>query len=166
MTAPAPPVRVAEVLRDPVHLLAFGFGSGLCPWAPGTFGTLVGVLAFVLLDALPIGWYLLAILALFALGCWVCGESSRRLGVQDHPGIVFDEIVGYLIAALPLLESGAAWNGWPGWIAAFVLFRAFDIAKPWPISVADRKLHGGFGIMFDDALAGFAAAVVLGLAMV
>lgn len=155
----------ATVLRDPVHFVAFGFGAGLSPLAPGTAGTGIGVLAFIALSGLPLWAYGLAVLALFGLGCGVCGESARRLGVHDHGGIVFDEIVGYLVAAAPLLWETGRWDGWPGWLGAFAAFRVFDIFKPWPIRLADRRVHGGFGIMLDDALAGLAAASILALAL-
>lgn len=158
-----PPVGL--ILGSPVHCLAFGFGAGLSPWAPGTVGTLVGVpFALLMLQLSPamIG----AFLALMtAAGIYLCGESARRLGVHDHGGIVFDEIVGYLVACLPLL---AGWRPeaqplWLGLLLAFVLFRCFDILKPWPIRWLDREVHGGLGIMADDLLAGLMAAALLGL---
>lgn len=157
------------VVNSPVHWLAFGFGTGLAPVAPGTFGTLVGIPLWLLLRPLPLAYYLAAIVALFAIGCWICGASARQLGVHDYGGIVFDEIVGYAIAATPLipvlempelpLPVAAA--------VAFVLFRFFDIVKPWPIGALDRRVHGGLGIMLDDAVAGLFAALVimLGLAV-
>lgn len=162
--SPQPPTPPAElILSTPEHLLAFGFGAGLAPRAPGTFGTLVGVAVFALLLWLPWPAFAVATLALFAFGCWVCGESARLLGVHDYGGIVFDEIVGYLIAAAPLVwvrpSSAGGWAA--GIVLAFVLFRLFDIAKPWPIRVLDRRVHGGFGIMIDDALAGLIAALLL-----
>lgn len=163
--APRPPRQL--ILSTPEHLLAFGFGAGLSPVAPGTVGTLVGVLLFIPLSLLPPTAYVAATLVLFLVGCWVCGESARLLGVHDYGGIVFDEIVGYLVAAAPLLlfpdlqlPVVAAAAG-----AAFVLFRVFDIAKPWPIRTLDRRIPGGFGIMLDDALAGVFAAVPLWAAL-
>lgn len=153
-----PPVEARVILRSPVHLLAFGFGTGLSPKGPGTVGTLAALPFWLLLNPLPWPWYLAACAVLFGFGCWVCGESARRLGVHDHGGIVFDEIVGFLVACLPLL----LWNLSPVWlIAAFALFRLFDILKPWPIKVLDAKVHGGFGIMVDDLLAGAMSAGVL-----
>lgn len=158
---PAPPAQL--ILTTPEHLLAFGFGAGLAPRAPGTFGTLVGVLLFAALAWLPWPAFVALTVVLFLLGCWICGESARLLGVHDHGGIVFDEIVGYLIAAAPLvLLSPGDLMGWlVGLVLAFGLFRLFDIAKPWPIRVLDRRVQGGFGIMLDDAVAGLAAAAVL-----
>lgn len=152
-TAP-PPISVA-LLRDPGHLLALGFGSGLAPYAPGTFGTLAAIPVYLLCAQLPLAMYLLAVVAAFALGVYLCGRTARALGVHDHPGIVWDEIVGYL------LTMTFAPPGWP-WIAiGFVCFRLFDIWKPWPIRVCDRAVHGGLGIMLDDLLAGAAAALVV-----
>ncbi len=97
---------------------------------------------------------------LFVFGCWVCGASSRLLQVHDYPGFVFDEIVGFLIACIPLLPGlqGPTWHLAFGLLAAFALFRLFDILKPWPIRLLDRHVHGGLGIMIDDALAGAVAA--------
>ncbi len=148
-------VSYKTVLTDPVHFLAFGFGAGLSAIAPGTVGTLVGVgveLAMRPLDLLP---RIILVTVLFVTGIWICGESARRLGEHDHPGIVWDEIVGYLMVMF------AAPAGWPWILAGFVLFRLFDIVKPWPIRDVDHRLGGGFGIMLDDALAAVYAVVCL-----
>jgi phosphatidylglycerophosphatase A len=142
-------------LRDPVHLLALGFGTGLAPFAPGTFGSLVGLAFALALAPLGWGWNLAAIAFAVAAGVWICGESARRLGVHDHPAIVWDEIAGMMIA---MLAAPAAWWGAP---LAFALFRLFDIAKPWPIREIDHGMPGGAGIMLDDVLAGVFAALVL-----
>lgn len=163
---PKPPARL--ILTTPEHLIAFGFGAGLARKAPGTFGTLVGLPFWFALQGLPLPAFGLALLLLFVFGCWVCGESARLLGVHDYGGIVFDEIVGFLIACIPLLPAlGEPLPGpAPLWLlASFGLFRLFDILKPWPISALDRRVKGGFGIMIDDVLAGFAAAVVLALVL-
>lgn len=158
---PAPPREL--ILSTPEHLVAFGFGAGLAPKAPGTFGTLVGVLLFLPLWLLKPEWYALLTVLLFTVGCWVCGESARLLGVHDYGGIVFDEIVGMLVAAAPLVlwPQASVLAGAIGLLLAFALFRLFDIWKPWPIRILDRRVHGGFGIMVDDLLAGFFAAAVL-----
>lgn len=162
---PQPPREL--ILGTFEHCVAFGFGAGLAPKAPGTFGTLVGLPLFALLCLLPWPVYALAVLAMFIFGCWVCGESARLLGVHDHGGIVFDEIVGFLVAAAPLLiwppKTAVTWGC--GLLAAFALFRLFDIWKPWPIRWFDRKVHGGFGIMLDDALAAVFAALPLAAAL-
>lgn len=152
-----------EMLRDPVHMLAFGFGSGLAPKAPGTFGTLVGIPFFILLVYLNVDLlnFLIISTALFLVGIPICDISSKKLHVHDHPGIVWDEIVGYLFTMAPVLHYGVDWY----WIIiGFAAFRFFDILKPWPIKWADQHAPGGFGIMLDDLLAGiFAAAVVYGV---
>lgn len=137
------------------HFLAFGFGAGRLPVAPGTFGTLVGILAYLLLQPLSAAVYAMAVLALFALGVWLCQVTERDLGVHDHPGIVWDEIVGYLITMF------MAPAGWIWIVAGFALFRLFDIWKPFPIRQLERRIRGGFGNMLDDALAGFYALAVL-----
>lgn len=148
----------ATIFTDPVHFLAFGFGSGLAPKAPGTFGSIVGVLlAWLMLPLLPLS-YLLLTLLLFIVGVWLCGASSKKLGVHDHGGIVWDEIVGVMITFF-LLPSGWLWM-----LAGFCLFRVFDILKPWPISWLDKKVEGGFGIMIDDVIAGLFAFICLQVA--
>lgn len=132
----------------PSHFLAFGCGAGAMPVMPGTFGTLVAVPLYYVLMPLPLEYYIAVVGAMLLLGIWLCHVTARDLGVHDHSGIVWDEIVGYL------LTMTAAPAGWM-WIAAgFVLFRLFDILKPWPIHLADRKVGGGFGIMLDDIIAG------------
>ena len=148
-------VSARAVLTDPVNLLAFGFGSGLAPVAPGTFGSVVGVLfAFGALWLPSVAQWSIAV-ALVAAGFWICGESARRVGVHDHPGIVWDEIAA-LYPLLLMLPPTPAW-----WLAGFVTFRFFDIVKPWPIRDLDHRLHGGLGIMLDDLLAGLYAVILL-----
>jgi phosphatidylglycerophosphatase A len=142
-------------LADPVHFFALGFGSGLAPFAPGTFGSLVGLGIALALAPLGLWWNVAAIVAAVSAGVWICGESARRLGVHDHPAIVWDEVAGMMIA---MLVAPPAWWGAP---LAFVLFRIFDIAKPWPIREVDHGMGGGVGIMLDDVLAGIFAALVL-----
>ena len=145
-----------RILRQPVHLLAFGFGAGLIPRAPGTFGTLIAVPIVIVL--MHFGWqvHLAFAIAASVIGVWICGESARRLDVHDHPGIVWDEIAGFSITLL------GAPPDWYGVLAGFALFRLFDIWKPWPIREADHRLRGGLGIMLDDVIAGvFAAAILL-----
>ena len=145
-------------LADPVHCLALGFGSGLAPVAPGTFGSLVGLAIALAMAPLGLAWNLVAVAVAVGVGIWICGESARRLGVHDHPAIVWDEVAGMMITMLAVPD---AWWGAP---LAFVLFRLFDIAKPWPIREVDHGLGGGTGIMLDDVLAGLFAA--LGLTIV
>lgn len=148
--------RIREIaLGSPDGLLAFGFGSGLSPVAPGTAGSAVGVLLALPLAALPLPLALGFVAVAFVFGIWLCGRVGRRIGVHDHGGIVFDEFVGMwlVLVCVPL--------HWPWWLGAFVFFRLFDAAKPWPIGWFDRRIHGGFGVMFDDMLAGGYALAAL-----
>jgi phosphatidylglycerophosphatase A len=150
----ADPVAARQLL-NPSCLVALGFGSGLLPVAPGTAGTLAAVPLYLLLQDLPLGAYLTVVLVSLFGGILVCGYTAARLGVHDHPAIVWDEVVGYLVTMT------AAPAGWPWLAAGFVLFRLFDILKPWPIGWLDRRVHGGTGIMLDDVIAGVFAAVLL-----
>lgn len=143
-----------DVARDPVHWLAFGFGTGLLPIAPGTWASLFTAIIFWLIAPLPAIEFVVVIALMFLLGVWVCGESARRIGVHDHGGIVFDEVVGMLLTLTVVSHE-------PMWIAvAFLLFRIADIWKPWPIRDVDHRMAGGLGIMLDDVLAAFYAALV------
>jgi len=147
------------LLRNPLHLLSLGLGSGLSPVAPGTCGTLLAIPPYLLLAQLSLPYYLLAVLLAFAAGIYLCGYTSTALGVHDHSGIVWDEFVGFWITMIAVPPT------WQWILAGFVLFRLFDIVKPWPVKVADANMKGGFGIMFDDVLAGLYALVGLQLAM-
>jgi phosphatidylglycerophosphatase A len=138
----------ASVFRNPVHFLAFGLGSGAAPVAPGTFGTLAAVPLYLLLAQLSLPQYLLVLVLAFAVGIWLCDRTSRDLGVHDHGGIVWDEFVGFWLTMV------AAPPGWQWLLLGFLLFRLFDILKPFPIGYFDRQVQGGFGIMLDDAIAG------------
>ena len=139
------------LLRDPGHLLSLGAGTGCAPIAPGTFGTLAGVLLYLPIKTLPLAGYVSLTLVLFILGIWLCGRTAAALGVHDHPAIVWDEVVGYLITMI------AAPPGWVYLVLGFVLFRVFDILKPWPVRWLDRRVRGGVGIMLDDAAAALMA---------
>lgn len=150
------PIPVAAI-KDPVLFLALGFGTGLSRFAPGTFGTLAALPFYWMMQSLPIFYYSLITVLLFAVGILLCGVAADKLGVHDHPGIVWDEIVGYLVTMF-LAPAGWLWV-----IVGFILFRLFDIWKPWPISWLDAKVSGGLGIMIDDVLAGIYAAGVLQL---
>ncbi|MCP3667335.1 MAG: phosphatidylglycerophosphatase A [Gammaproteobacteria bacterium] len=141
--------------RNPVHLLAFGLGSGAAPKAPGTFGTLAAVPLYLLVQPLSAINYLLLVITLFLVGVWLCDRTSKDLGVHDHGGIVWDEWVGLLITLW------LAPMGWHWLIVGFLLFRFFDILKPWPIGWLDQRIHGGLGIMLDDVVAGLFAFVLL-----
>jgi phosphatidylglycerophosphatase A len=145
-----------RTLLDPVHFLAFGFGAGLAPRAPGTAGSVVGIVIAWALMPLPMPVRAAIVLVAIGGGIGVCGESARRLDAHDHPGIVLDEIVAVLAAALVLVERSL-----PSLFLLFVLFRIFDIAKPWPIRDVDHRLGGGLGIMLDDLIAALYAAIGL-----
>ncbi|WP_295874782.1 phosphatidylglycerophosphatase A [uncultured Zhongshania sp.] len=151
------PVRL---LKNPVHLLSVGFGSGLATKAPGTFGTLAALPFWYVLQFLSPANYIIVLILAFAAGVYFCGETAKALGVHDHGGIVWDEFVGLWIA-LFLVPVNIFWIA-----LGFALFRLFDIWKPWPIRVLDAKVHGGFGIMIDDVLAGVYAFLVLQLCFV
>jgi phosphatidylglycerophosphatase A len=145
----------AAILRNPIHLLAFGFGAGLSPKAPGTAGTVVAVLIYLALPAMsPLIFAGLIVLS-FLFGIWLCGKTADDLGVHDHGGIVWDEFVGYWITMF-MAPSGLIWV-----LLGFILFRLLDIFKPWPIKWADKELTGGLGIMLDDVLAGIMAALCI-----
>jgi len=148
MTTSHNKVTFSQLLKRPACLLAYGFGSGLSPKAPGTMGTLqdVGLLSYLLITVVA-----------FIAGIWICQQAVNWLEKDDPSAVVWDEIVGYLVTMI------AAPAGWQWMLLGFVLFRFFDIWKPWPISWADRKLHGGFGIMLDDVIAGVLAAFILQL---
>jgi len=157
---PEKPVQRAKlvqlVIRNPLHWPAFGFGFGLMPFAPGTWGSLPGI---ALWWFLPKDTYLQAGVALagFLVGIWLCGASAKQLGVHDHGGIVWDEIIGMFLT-LMVLPAAAD----PLWIlVAFILFRIADIWKPWPIRDLDHSLGGGLGIMLDDVIAALYAALML-----
>lgn len=151
--------RTPAPFRHPMQFLAFGFGSGLAPRGPGTAGTLVAVPLYWLVADWSLAWYSAFVLVAALLGIWICGAASRQLKVHDHPGIVWDEFVGYWITlwAIPV--------DWVWMLAGFIVFRVFDIVKPWPISYLDRNVKGGFGIMIDDILAGVMACATLHLAL-
>ena len=145
-------------LTNPVHLLAVGFGSGLIKPAPGTWGTLAAIPPFVLIaqwvPTSSVGYFLI-LMTSFLIGIYLCGKTASDIGVHDHGSIVWDEFVGLWVAL--------AWFpfDWQTVLLAFVLFRIFDIVKPWPIKLLDKHVHGGFGIMIDDIIAGVFAWIVL-----
>jgi phosphatidylglycerophosphatase A len=145
----------ASLMRDPGHCLSLGLGSGCISRAPGTWGTLAGLLVYGVFFWVPLAVYLTVVVTAFVAGIYLCERTARALGVHDDGAIVWDEFVGVWIA---LAFQPSEWE----WIAAaFVVFRFFDIIKPWPISWLDRRVSGGMGIMIDDVLAGIYALVVL-----
>jgi phosphatidylglycerophosphatase A len=140
----------------PEHWLAYGFGAGLSPMAPGTMGTLVAIPIYVVLANLPGLVYMVAVAALIVVGIWACGKVAAESGQDDPPAIVWDEVVGFLVAMAAAPVVSLAWI-----IMGFLLFRLFDIYKPWPVSWAQERLHGGLGIVADDLIAGAMTWVVL-----
>jgi phosphatidylglycerophosphatase A len=157
---PGPPERLQpSTWRDPAVLVVTGFGSGFLQPAPGTWGSVVAVgLWWLLLGGLWWPWQLLVMAIVFVVGTWLTHRVGRRYGVHDDPGIVVDEFVGVWLTLLAVPPS------WQAALAGLVLFRIIDILKPWPVSWADRRVPGAFGVMLDDLLAGGLAAVVLQLA--
>ncbi len=135
-------------LKDPVVFIAMGLGSGLSPKAPGTAGTLMTVPLVYFLQQQTLLIYSLVTLLVLLTGSWVCGYAANKLQVHDHSGIVYDEVAGFLITMFMVPES------WTLMLIGFLLFRFFDAVKPWPISWFDKNLKGGFGILFDDVVAG------------
>lgn len=146
---------VNRVWQDPVYFIAFGFGSGLMPVAPGTWGTLAAIPLYLLLIGSHWSVYLTFTLLAFILGVWVSDKVSNDLGMHDYKGIVWDEVVGYLLTMF-LAPKGLTWM-----VIGFILFRIFDIWKPQPIGYVDQKVHGGLGIMLDDVLAAVPAWLIM-----
>lgn len=149
-----PPVPAA-VWRDPLYFIAFGFGSGAVPFAPGTFGTLMAIPFYLVLSNLPLYAYLAFNLVFIIFTSWLSDRISRDTHTHDHPGMCIDEFAGYFVTMIAA-PPGIIWI-----VTGFILFRLFDIWKPWPISWADKHIKGGFGMIFDDVLAGIYAMVVM-----
>jgi len=144
-------------LKNPLHFLSLGFGSGLMPKAPGTFGTIAAIPVYILMSELSLALFIAVTLLITFVGIFLAEYTSKALGVHDHSGIVIDEIAGYLITMIAVPFD------WVWIIVGFILFRIFDILKPWPISWLDKRVQGGFGIMVDDVLAGIFALACLHL---
>lgn len=154
------PIPQGFLLAHPLHFIALGFGTGLSRLAPGTVGTIVGFPLFMLLSPLDVALQWVIIALLFAFGCHVCDVAGRALGVPDHGGIVWDEIVAYCMVLMTVPHH------WVWWLAAFAAFRFFDIVKPWPIGWLDKRFKNGFGVMVDDLMAAIYAVLVLALARI
>lgn len=144
-----------KVWQDPAYFIAFGFGSGLMPTAPGTWGTLAAIPLYLLMINTHWSIYLALTALAFVLGVWVCDMVSREMGIHDYKGIVWDEVVGYMLTMF-MAPHGISWM-----IIGFILFRIFDIWKPQPIGYVDQKVHGGLGIMLDDVLAAIPAWIIM-----
>ncbi|MBY8308822.1 phosphatidylglycerophosphatase A [Vibrio fluvialis] len=150
-------------MTNPWHLLATGFGSGLSPVVPGTMGTLASVPFYLLLAQLPLTLYIVVVIAASLIGIKICQVTSDDMQVHDHGSIVWDEFAGLWITMLivPVLQLPVF--EWKWLLAGFVLFRFFDMVKPWPIGWLDKRVHGGLGIMLDDLVAGVMSALALAL---
>jgi phosphatidylglycerophosphatase A len=148
------PVRATQ-LKDPVLFLAFGFGSGLAPKAPGTAGTVVAVPLVAAAASLGRPAFFVITVLITVVGIWLCGEAARRINTHDHPGIVWDEFAGLFVTFVAVVPT------WQDLLLGFVFFRLFDIWKPWPIRDLDHSIPGGLGIMLDDVIAGVFAAIAL-----
>ena len=145
-------------MRNPVRLLAVGFGSGFMPKAPGTAGTLAAVPMALVITALPVLGQCIALALIIGLGCYVCGAAAKFLGIEDPGIVVWDEIAGFCVAMFLVPASVATV------FLGFLIFRLFDILKPWPISNVEHSLSGGVGIMMDDVVAGaFTCAILHGI---
>ena len=153
---PLPPIPEA-VWQRPSYFIAFGLGSGAMPFAPGTFGTLMAIPFYLLIQPLPLYAYLIFVLCFVAFSSWICERISRELHIHDHPGMCIDEFAGFFVTMIQA-PSGFYWL-----LLGFILFRLFDIWKPWPIYILDKKIHGGFGMVLDDIVAGLFAMMIMQL---
>ncbi len=144
-----------SIWENPIHFVACGFGLGAIPIAPGTFGTLGGVVLYLILSRLPLWVYIMVAVVLLIFGFLICGITNRDFGTDDHPAAVWDEIVGFLFVMIAVPKT------WYFILIGFVLFRLFDIWKPWPIRWVDRHIHGGIGVMLDDVVAALFSLVIL-----
>ena len=135
-------------LKRPHQFFGLGFGLGLAPKAPGTFGTFAALPFIFITMHYPLWLQVVFAVVISIFGLWVCGKTADDLGVHDHPAIVWDEVAGFYITMIGAVIS------WQSLLVGFALFRFFDIVKPGPIGVLDKRLHGGLGIMADDVLAG------------
>lgn len=151
---PYPPLPDA-IWQDPLYFFAFGLGSGAIPFAPGTFGTLLAIPFFLLLQPLPLVAYIIFVILFIVASSWICDRVSHDIHEHDHPGMCIDEFAGFFVT---MIDAPAGW----GWILlGFLLFRLFDIWKPWPIRFIDKNVHGGFGMVLDDIVAGIFAMLII-----
>lgn len=144
-----------SIWTNPIHFITCGFGIGASPFIPGTLGTLFSVPLTIMLSHTPIWFYIIACVVMFAWGIYGCGKTNKDFNTSDHPAAVFDEI-----ATFPIVMIGISLT-WYYLLIGFILFRFFDIVKPWPIRWFDQNVHGGFGVMFDDLLAALASYAIL-----
>ena len=152
------PVNPSSIWTNPVHFIACGFGVGCIPWAPGTFGTLLGVLFYVMMMPMRVPVFIFWTLVVCGIAMWTTHRACEAFGEHDHPATVSDEVAGFLVSMVGLPFT------WQSVVAAFILFRVFDILKPGPIGWLDKHVHGGVGIVLDDMAAGVAVALILNTA--
>lgn len=144
-----------QVFTNPLYFIAFGLGSGISPIAPGTVGTLLAIPFFLLLQNLSLSYYITFVVFFIAVSSWISDRVSREIHIHDHPGMNIDEFAGFFVTMI-----NAPYGFW--WVVlGFALFRIFDILKPWPIHVLDEKVHGGFGMILDDVVAGLFAMIII-----
>lgn len=146
-----------SVWRNPLHFIAFGFGSGAIPVAPGTFGTFLAIPFYLLIRPTPIYVYCGIVLIITLVSIWICDKVSKEIGVDDHQGMNLDEFVGFFVTMIAA-PHGCWWI-----LLGVVLFRFFDIVKPFPIRQIDEKVHGGFGMILDDVCAGVYSCIIIQL---
>ncbi len=151
---PIPPIPRA-FFYNPIYFIAFGLGSGLMPFAPGTFGTLFAIPFYILLRPLSLPVYLLFIIAFIIFSSWICNYVSRKTHTHDHPGMCIDEFAGFFVTMINAPHS------WEWVVLGFILFRIFDIWKPGPIRHLDKTVHGGFGMVLDDVVAGVFSMLII-----
>lgn len=145
------------VWRNPWYFAAFGLGSGAMPFAPGTFGTLMAIPFYLMIRPLPLLAYILFVILFIAFSSYICDRISKEIHVHDHPGMCIDEFAGFFVTMINAPHG-------PYWILlGFLLFRIFDIVKPWPIRLIDEKITGGLGIVLDDVLAGVYSCILIQL---
>jgi phosphatidylglycerophosphatase A len=149
-----PPIPPA-IWSNPLYFMAFGLGSGAIPFAPGTFGTLFAIPFYWLLSSWPLPAYLIFVFIFCFFSIWLCERVSREIHIHDHPGMTIDEFAGFFVT---MIHAPA---GWIWMVLGFLLFRLFDIWKPWPIGLLDKQVQGGFGIVLDDIVAGIFACCIL-----
>lgn len=145
------------VWTNPVHFLSFGFGSGLAPKMPGTIGTVAAIPLYLLIMGFSWPVYAVITLILIGFGIWWCDITEKAIGIPDYSGIVWDEIVGYLVTMF------LAPVGWQWILLGFILFRVFDIWKPGPIGWVNKHVKGGLGVVVDDLAAALPAWIILQL---
>lgn len=149
------PLTPKSIWQNPLYFIAFGFGSGALPYAPGTWGTLMAIPFYLALQTLPLIAYLIITLVIIIGSIWLCDKISREINIHDHPGMCIDEIVGFLVTMIGIPPS-LSWI-----ILGFLLFRLFDIWKPQPVRYIDKNIGGGLGMILDDIVAGIYACIIL-----